>query len=80
MTIKQVAGKAELRESAVSCAENGKSVDIATLKKISVVLQQPVWWLCCFEKLPIDTLCVLDDLNMLAYFRFFVLFKASYDN
>ena len=56
MTIKQVAEKTSLRESTVSHAENGKPIEIETLKKLSFILEQPIWWLGCFETLPADTL------------------------
>jgi len=56
MTIKQVADKTELREATVSHAENGKSIEIATIKKLSIILEQPIWWLGCFENLPSETL------------------------
>ncbi len=56
MTIKQVAEKAEIHEPTVSRAENGKPIEIGTLKKLAIILEQPIWWLGCFEKLPEETL------------------------
>lgn len=56
MTIKQVAGKASLHEPTVSRAENNKPIEIDSLKKLSIILEQPVWWLGCFENLLEHTL------------------------
>lgn len=56
MTIKQVAEKANLREPTVSKSENNKAIEIDTLKKLSIILEQPIWWLGCFENLPECTL------------------------
>jgi len=56
LTIKQVAERAGLHEPTVSRAENGKPVEINTLKRLSIILEQPIWWLGCFENLPEETL------------------------
>ncbi|MCE5284539.1 MAG: transcriptional regulator [Pelosinus sp.] len=55
-SIRTVAKKANVSEVTVSKIEHGKPAEITTLKKLSIVLKQPVYILGCFENLPEDTL------------------------
>ena len=55
--IKTLAAKAGITPTSLSHIENKveHSIEITTLRKLSTALEQPVWFLGCFEHMPEDT-------------------------
>jgi len=57
MDIVDVARAAGLSSATVSKVENGRQVPIVvTIRALASVLKQPIWFLGCYETLPVDTL------------------------
>lgn len=56
-TIKDLSEATDISEAFISYVENGHAAcSITTARKISVALEEPVWFIACLEDLPTDTL------------------------